>query len=384
MGNKLRNVYIAGAGITKWGVYPDKYGYEHASEAIVDILDDSGFQWNQVEAAYCGSVYQGTASGHQAVKELGFNGFPVVNIENACSSGSSAFRLGYQAVATGLYDAVLVFGMEKMPTGPIPSTAFQPWQLKLGFNVQPANYALESMDYMEKYGATVEDFARVTVKNRQHGALNPNARFQKPVTIEEVLISRDVAKPLKLLHSSPLADGAAGFLLCCNEKLIHKSKAVLIASSVLTSSPYGEAVYMSGIIGSAKFPPQEGTVEMSARMAYDIAGCGPSDIDVVQAYDTMAPAELWDIEKLGFCAPGEAPGLLKQGYFNLGGKLPVNTDGGLMARGHALGATACGQIYEIVMQLRGTAGARQVPGAKVGLCHAMGAGPNSSVTILKK
>ena len=123
-----------------------------------------------------------------------------MNVENACSSGSSAFRLGYQAVAAGLYDAVLVFGMEKMPTGPIPSTAFQPWQLKMGFNVQPANYALESLDYMEKYGATVEDFARVTVKNRQHGALNPNARFQKPVTLEEVLASRDVAKPLKLLH----------------------------------------------------------------------------------------------------------------------------------------------------------------------------------------
>lgn len=125
MSSKLRDVYIAGAGITKWGVYPDKYGYEHASEAIVGILDDSGFQWDQIEAAYCGSVYQGTASGHQAIKELGFTGFPIVNVENACSSGSSAFRLGYQAVAAGLYDAVLVFGMEKMPTGPIPSTAFQ-------------------------------------------------------------------------------------------------------------------------------------------------------------------------------------------------------------------------------------------------------------------
>ncbi len=384
MSSNLRKVYVAGAGITQWGVYPAKTAYEHASQAIINILDDAEFQWKQVEAAFCGSVYQGTASGHQAVKELGFTGIPVVNIENACSSGSSAFRLGCQAVATGLYDAVLVFGMEKMPQGPIPSTAFQPWQLKMGFNVQPANYALESLDYMEKHGATVEDFARVTVKNRRHGALNPNARFQKAVTLEEVLASRDVAKPLKLLHCSPLADGAAGFLLVSGDKLKNKAKAVSVASTVLTSSAYGEAVYMSGVIGSAQYPPQEGTVEMSVRQAFEIAGCGPEDIDVVQAYDTMAPAELWDLEKLGFCAPGEAPALLKNGYFDLGGRLPVNTDGGLMSRGHALGATACGQIYEIVMQLRGTAGGRQVPGARAGLCHAMGAGPNSSVTILQK
>jgi acetyl-CoA acetyltransferase len=173
-------------------------------------------------------------------------------------------------------------------------------------------------------------------------------------------------------------------ILTTEKKLKDRSKAVLVASSVLTSGVYGEAFYQCGMVGSVKFPPEEGMIELSARQAYEIAGLGPEDIDVVQAYDSMAPGELWDLEKLGFCQPGEAPKLLRQGYFDLGGELPVNTDGGLIARGHPLGATGCAQIYEIALQLRGQAGPRQVPDAKIGLAHAMGAGPNSSVTILKK
>jgi acetyl-CoA acetyltransferase len=138
------------------------------------------------------------------------------------------------------------------------------------------------------------------------------------------------------------------------------------------------------MVSSAKFHPEEGIIEMSARQAYEAAGCGPEDMDVIQVYDSMASSELWDIEKLGFCKRGEAPRLFREGYFDLNGKIPANTDGGLIARGHPLGATGSGQIYEIALQLRGQAGSRQVKGAKTGLCHAMGAGPNSSVTILKK
>lgn len=382
--NETRAVYIAGIGIIKWGYFPERESYELAAESIINVLEDAAMEWKEIQAAYCGSVYQGTGSGHQAVKEIGLTGIPVVNIENACSSGSSAFRLAYQAVATGLYDTVLALGFEKMPKGALPSTAFRPWQLKMGFNVQPANYALETREYMEKYGATEEDLALVSVKNRKNGALNPNARFQQPVTVEEILASRVIADPLRLLNCGPLADGAACMILTTEKKLKDRSKAVLVASSVLTSGVYGEAVYQCGMAQSVKFPPEEGIIELSARQAYEIAGVGPEDIDVVQAYDSMAPGELWDLEKLGFCQPGEAPKLLRQGYFDLGGELPVNTDGGLMARGHPLGATGCAQIYEIALQLRGQAGPRQVPGAKIGLAHAMGAGPNSSVTILKK
>jgi len=382
--DESRTVYIAGIGIIKWGYFPEKESYELAAESILNSLEDAEMKWEEIQAAYCGSVYQGTGSGHQAVKEIGLTGIPVINIENACSSGSSAFRLAYQAVATGLYDTVLALGFEKMPKGALPSTAFRPWQLNMGFNVQPANYALETREYMEKYGATEEDLALVSVKNRKHGALNPNARFQQPVTVEEILASRVIADPLRLLNCGPLADGAACMILTTEKKLKVKSKAVLVASSVLTSGVYGEAVYQCGMLQSVKFPHEEGMNELSARQAYEIAGVGPEDIDVVQAYDSMAPGELWDLEKLGFCQPGEAPKLLRQGYFNLGGKLPVNTDGGLISRGHPLGATGCAQIYEIALQMRGQAGPRQVPDAQVGLCHAMGAGPNSSVTILKK
>ncbi|HBV96003.1 MAG TPA: hypothetical protein DEF36_03025 [Desulfotomaculum sp.] len=382
--NQMREVVVAGIGTTRFNVYEDKQWFHLGGEAILNILKDAGMQWPDIQAAFCASVYQGTGSGHQAIKEVGLTGIPVVNIENACSSGGSAFRLAYQSVAAEIYDIVLVLGMEKMPRGPIPSTAFRPFELQMGFNVQPANYANETVEYMKESGATVEDFSLVSVKNRKNGALNPNARFQKPVTLEEVMASRMVAKPMRLLHCCPLADGATGFILCSRDKLKSASKAVKVASSVLSSGVYGDAFYPSALVDSVKFPAKEGMTEMSARMAYEQAGIGPEDIDVAQVYDTMAPSELWDIEKMGLCGKGEAPRLLREGKFNINGQIPVNTDGGLMSRGHPLGATACAQIYEVVLQLRGEAGPRQVEGAQVGLCHASGAGPNSSVTILKK
>jgi len=382
--NQMREVVVAGIGLTKWGVYPDQEWYDFGSEAIFNALKDAEMEWKDIQAAFCGSVYQGTGSGHQAIKEVGLTGIPIVNVENACSSGSSAFRLAYQMIASEIYDVVLALGMEKMPRGPIPSTAFRPWELESGFNVQVANYANEAVEYMHKTGATVEDFARVTVKNRKNGAMNPNARFQKPVTIEEVMNSRMVASPLRLLHCCPLADGASAAILCSRDKLKTKSRGITVAASVLTSGVYGEGFLQCGIPSSLKYPPSSGIVELSVKEAYDIAGYGPEDMDLVQAYDTMAPAELWDIEKMGFCKAGEARHLLKEGVFDIDGKLPVNTDGGLMSRGHPLGATGLAQICEIVLQLRGEAGQRQVKKARIGLAHAMGAGPNSSVTILKK
>lgn len=375
---------VAGIGQTRWGVYPDREWYDFGSEAILNALKDAEMDWRDIQAAFCGSVYQGTGSGHQAIKEVGLTGIPIVNVENACSSGSSAFRLAYQMVGAEIYDIVLALGMEKMPRGPIPSTAFRPWELLSGFNVQMGNYANEAVEYMHKTGATVEDFALVTVKNRKNGALNPNARFQQPVTLEEVMNSRMVAMPLRLLHCCPLADGAAAAIICSRDKLKSRKRAITVGACVLTSGVYGEQFLGGGTPLSIKYPPSLGIVEVSTKEAYEISGYGPEDMDIVQAYDTMAPSELWDIEKLGFCSTGEAAHLLKEGVFDLDGRLPVNTDGGLMSRGHPLGATGLAQIIEIVLQLRGTAGKRQVSGAEIGLAHAMGAGPNSSVTILKR
>jgi len=381
--NKMRDVFIGGIGLSKFGVYPEKETYDFGSEAIFHALKNGGLNWNDIQAVFAGSVYQGTGSGHQAVKEVGLTGIPVINVENACSSGSSAFRLAYQMVATELYDVVIALGMEKMPEGPIPSTAFRPWELSSGFNVQMANYANETMEYMEETGVSADDFALVTVKNRKNGAMNPNARFQKAVSVEEVNNSRMVASPLRLFHCCPLADGAGAIILCSKNKLKAASRPVSVAASVLTSGIYGEGALAMGTGSSLRYPHSKGIVELSAEEAYEISGCGPEDMDIVQVYDTMAPAEVWDVEKLGFCKKGESIKLLRDGQFNIGGKLPINTDGGLMSRGHPLGATGIAQICEIITQLRGEAGERQVANAKVGLAHSMGAGPNSSVTILK-
>lgn len=378
--NQMKDVAVAGIGLVRWKRYLDQEIYDFGSEAILNALKDAGMEWKEIQAAFCGSVYQGTGSGHQVIKEIGMTGIPIVNVENACSSGASAFRLAYQSVAAEMYDIVLAAGFEKMPRGPIPSTAFRPYELKMGFNFQPANYANETVRYMTETGATVEDFSRVTVKNRKNGALNPNAFFQTPVTFEEVMNSRVVATPLRLLHCCPTCDGAAAIILCSTGKLKSNTKRITVAASVLASGVYGG----DHPVKSVKFPPPFDIVEFSAKQAYEISGYGPEDMDVVQAYDTMAPSELWNLEKLGFCKKGAVLKLLSDGDLEIHGKLPVNTDGGLMSRGHPLGATAAAQICEIVLQLRGQAGPRQVTGARIGLAHARGAGPNSAVTILKR
>lgn len=380
----MNEVVVAGVGTTKFGGVSDTPNYVIAIEAVLKALKDSGFSWKEMQAAFSGSVYQGTGSGHQVFRELGLSNIPIVNVENACSSGSSAIRLAYESIASGQYDVAIALGFEKMPKGPIASTAFRDWQLKMGMNVQPANYALETQEYMKAYGATIDDISSVTIKNRKHGALNPNARFQKEVTLEEINNSRMISTPLRLFHCSPIADGATCLVLCNKEKVKDKNRSVTILAAELTSGVYGESFYQNGMVGSPKNPPKQGFVQKSATDAYNNAGLGPADIDVIQAYDSMASGELWDLEHLGFCKPGEAPRLLREGYFSLGGKQPSNTDGGLMSRGHPLGATAAAQIYELVLQLRGEAGPRQVENAKIALSHSIGAGPNSTVTILGK
>lgn len=382
---RMRQVMVAGVGLTRFDSYDGEQGrplkefYDLGSEAILNSLKDAGMEWKEIQAAFCGSVYCGTASGHQAIEKIGMTGIPIVNVENACSSGSSAFRLAYQSIAAEICDVAIAVGFEKMHRGLIKSTAWPEWQRKMGFNVQPACYAMAAVRYMEETGASEEDFSRVTVKNRKNGALNSNARFQKPVTLEEVLHSRMVAKPLRLLHSCPLADGGAAVILCSKDKLKTTTKMVTVAACVLTSGTYGH-VYGGG---SVKIHTPD-TIEISVEQAREMSGYGVEDMDLVQAYDTMSPGELWDLEIMGFCKKGEARHLLREGMFDLNGKLPVNTDGGLMSRGHPLGATALAQIIEIYRQLREEAGPRQVPRAKIGLAHAMGAGPNSSIVILKR
>ena len=379
-----RPVFVAGIGVSHFDYLPDVPATQFAGQAILEALKDAEMGWKDIQAVFCGSCYLGVAIGHKIIKEVGLTGIPIVNIENACSTGASALRLAYQEVAAEIYDAVLVMGVEKNPKGPIPSKAFLPWESQLGFNFQPGNYALETVKYMDRTGATEEDISLVTVKNRKNASLNPNARFQTPVTLEEVMSSRMVAPPLRLFHCCPLADGAAVAIVCSQNKLKSLSRAVRVEAAVLRTATYKEEYVPGGIIGSVKFPATVNLVKASAREAYEMSGYGPDDIDVVQAYDTVSSSELWDLEELGFCDEGEAAGLLRDGAFDIDGKLPVNSDGGLMGRGHPMGATALAQIIEVAAQLRGEAGPRQVKNARIGLTHAMGAGPNSTVTILRK
>lgn len=380
----MRDVMIAGVGTVKFGSFPNQGNYVSATNATMNALKDADISWKEVQAAFCGSVYQGTGSGHQALREVGLSGIPIVNVENACSSGTSAFRLAYQAIATGMVDIAIALGFEKLPKGAIPSTAFRPWQLKQGFNVQPANYALETMEYMHKYGATIDMISAVTIKNRKHATMNPNARFQKEVTLEEINNSRMIASPLRLYHCAPTADGATCIVLMAKDKVKNPSRAVKIRATTLISGKYGDAFYQNGMMESVKYPSEVSFTRQSIIDAYNMAGVGPEDIDVIQAYDSMAPSELWDLENLGFAKPGEAGRMIQEGYFSLGGTKPSNTDGGLIGRGHPLGASGTTQIFEIVTQLRGEAGARQVENARLGITHTCGAGPNSAVTILEK
>lgn len=381
----MRDVAIAGVGLCRFNLYdglkgrPNKQYYELGSEVIVNALDDASMDWKEIQAVFNGNVQGGSATGHMATKRIGMTGIPIVNVENACSSGQSALRLAFLMIANEVYDVVLASGVEKVPRGLLASEGWNIWEKLMGFNVMPAMYALETVRYMEDTGATVEDFASVTVKNRKNGVLNPYARFQQPVTIEEVLSSRMIAKPLRLLNACPLGDGAAAVILCSKDKLKSKNKIVTVAAAVLASGTYGHDYGFS----SLRIRPTN-IIEFSAKQAYELSGIGPEGIDVVQAYDAMSSGELWDVEELGFCGRGEAVGLLRDRAFDLGGKLPVNTDGGLMARSHPTGATGLAQVIEIYRQIRGEAGARQVPCAKVGLAHSMGIGLNSSIVILKR
>ncbi len=384
----MREVMIAGVGtvpfvLPKYSVQPT---YVFGCAAVRNALKDAGIQWKDVQAAFCGSVYQGTGSGHKVLRELGLTGIPVVNVENACSSGTSAFRLATQAVASGQVDIAIALGFEKLPKGAIPSTAFHPWQLAQGFNVQPANYALETMEYMNKYGVTMDMVSAVTIKNRKNATLNPNAAFcsKGSVTLEQINASRMIATPLRLHHCAPTSDGASCIVVMSKDKVKDLSRAVKVRAVEMVSGKYGDAFYQNGMMESVKFQPEIGFARQSALDAYEAAGVGPEDIDVIQAYDSMAPSELWSLEYLGFAKPGEAGPMLMSGYFDLGGKKPSNTDGGLIGRGHPLGATGTTQIFEIVTQLRGEAGARQVEGARLGITHTCGAGPNSTVAILEK
>jgi acetyl-CoA acetyltransferase len=363
----VRDVYVAGTGMTLFAKQPDRSLKDLTAEAVRGALSDASLEAGDVQACWFGNAVAGSITGQEMVKAqvtlrpLGLGGIPMFNVENACASASSAFHLAWQAVAAGMCDVALAVGAEKM-THPDKARSFAAIGGSIDVETVPSEqpsdrsflmdlYAGAAIDYMETTGATVRDFAEVVVKNQRHGALNPLAQYGGELTVDEVLASRPIVWPFTLLMCSPISDGAAAALLVATPAPGRPR----VAASVLRSAGSGAKVS-----------------ELAAQAGYEMAGLGPRDLDCVELHEAAASAELTLYEQLGLAAPGDGPALIRSGATRLGGTCPVNTSGGLLARGHPIGATGLAQITEAVLQVQGRAGARQVEGARVALAQNAG------------
>jgi benzoylsuccinyl-CoA thiolase BbsB subunit len=361
----VRDVAVIGVGMTKFGRFPETSFEDLGREAITNAINDADIKPKEIEFGYCGNVYGGMCMGQRVLKEIGIAGIEIINVDNACASGSTALRGVWYAIATGLYDIGIAVGIEKLTHLP-PATLVPPGedlQGEMGM-VFPAYFAMIMRKYMETFGTTLEQVAKISVKNHHNGCLNPYSQFQKEVTVEEVLSSRMICDPITLLQCCPTSDGAAAAILCSSSLARrYTSHMITIAASVLRT---GNFLYTQ-----KDFSFSDLTANV-AKKAYEIANVGPEDIDLCELHDAFAINEMLHYEELGFCSRGEGGILIEKGETEIDGKIPVNTSGGLLSKGHPLGATGVAQIAEIVWQLRGKAGKRQVKNPKVGLAHLVG------------
>jgi acetyl-CoA acetyltransferase len=376
----MSGVAITGVGIHPFGRFEGVTNTEMGVHAVRAALNEAGNP--RFDAAFCGTAYGGVASGHKVLGALARTGMPIVDIEAGCASGGAALQLAAGAIRAGQYGCVLVFGVEKMPKGIIRSSFFEPWREEAGLAATPAYFALRAQRLLREAGLTKEHLAQVVVKNRKHGVHNPNAMFRTEVTAEAVLASRVVCEPLHLWMLCSPNEGAAAIVLRRADDTTAGS--VTLASARLRShlpgSVLGEATPLSGIDDTDIIPPST----LAARDAYEEAGLGPADVDVVECQDTDAARELLAYQELGLCEPGEQAHLLTSGATRIGGTLPVNPSGGLLSKGEPLGASALAQVIELVHQLRCEAGARQVDGAQVGLAHTVGRGANACCVVVTR
>jgi acetyl-CoA acetyltransferase len=379
----VSSVVIAGVGLHPFGRFEGVSTTDMGVHAVRAALREAGVGRGGFQAAFCGTAYGGVATGHKVLSRLGLTGMPIVDIEAGCASGGAALQLAAGAIRGGQYDTVLVFGTEKMPKGIIRSSFFDPWQEEAGLAATPAFFALRAQRLTQTSGVTKAHLAHVVVKNRQHGAANPDAMFHQEVTAEEVLASRIVSEPLHLFMLCSPNEGAAAVVLTrAGSSMAGAVAPVGLASAVLRSHLPGavlsESTPLSGLTDETVPSP----TTLAARAAYEEAGLGPEDLSVVECQDTDAARELLSYEELGLCAPGGSAELLSSGATALGGRLPVNPSGGLLSKGEPLGASALGQVVELARQLRGESGSRQVAGARVALSHTVGRGANAGVVIL--
>jgi benzoylsuccinyl-CoA thiolase BbsB subunit len=363
----MTTVHVLGTGMIPFGKFPDRTLADIGWPSLREAIKEAGIATASIDAIYCGTALGGMMAGQRVAKALGLSGMPIVNIENACSSSSSAIAQACNAISSGRFETVAVVGVEKLTKfggGTLPLEA-EDWENQQGM-VMPALYAMRANRYMHETGLKPEQLAEVSVKAHDHGALNPLAQIRKRVTLEEVMSARPVAGPFTLWHCCPTGDGSAALILG-SDKVAAKVKpgAVRMAASEVTSGKYTN--------GYRDMTVAELTVR-GAHEAYEMAGVEPGDIDVAEIHDAFTIAELMYYEAFGWAKKGEAYGLLSSGATSLGGKIPVNPSGGLLSRGHPVGATGAAQAVEIVRQLEGRAGKYQVEGAKVGLTHATGGG----------
>ena len=395
------NVWVIGVHMTKFAQHKDKDALDLASESAMSALSDAGQTIHDMDVMAAGSLFNAAAGiGQQIQKQIGQTGIPVFNVSNACATGATAFRTVYLSIKAGEADMGLAVGVEQMgkmgllgaagaakgakteyvPTG--RQGTVMPVEGILGTGTMPGVFAQAGMEYAYKHdGVTVDHFYKIAEKNHAHSTLNPLAQFNKRFTFDEIKNAQMISYPNTVLMCSPNTDGAAAAVLVSESKLRTlpldvQKRAVKVAASVLTTDPY--------VDGSHILPDVNTCTRNAANKAYEMAGIGPSDLDLVELHDCFATAELLHYDNLGLCEPGGAADFLDSGAPWRDGSMPVNVSGGLESKGHPIAATGVAGIYEITTHLRGEAGDRQIEGAKVGLTHVIGLGSTCGVHILEK
>lgn len=392
-------VWIIGASMTKFGRFGDLDLLDLASTAALDALADSGQSIAEVGLLALGNVYEANShNGQRLQKQIGQTGIPVYNVVNACATGATAVRVAVMGIKAGECDIAMAVGVEKMgKMGMLGSAAKNVEQKKvftpkgrygavvkteglLGTGLMPGVFAQAGTEYALANGVTIEQFARVAVKNHLHSTLNPLAQYQKEFSLDEVLGAEVISYPNTLPMCCPTGDGAAAVILVSDAKLKTldpdvRRRAVKVSASVMTSDPWTE--------GGQVQPDVNTLTRLAADQAYEAAGIGPEDLDLVELHDCFATAELIHYDNLRLCEPGGAGDFIDSGAPMRDGKLPVNVSGGLLSKGHPIGATGIANLYEVATHLRGEAGDRQIDGAKVGLTHVIGLASACAVHVLE-
>ena len=389
-----RKVNVIGVGMTKFakpGASPEYY--EMARDAGRIALEDAGIEYREIAQAYVGYVYGDSTCGQRAVYELGLTGIPVVNVNNNCSTGSTALYLARQAIEGGLAECVLALGFEQMEKGAL-SSKFNDRETPLGKFAQVMNdvqgmngapvaaqmFGGAGREYRWRHGTKKETFGKISEKARRHAANNPYALFNQPLTLDQIMASDEVFDPLTRFQCCPPTCGAAAAVLCSDEFAAKHgiAKPVYIAAQSMTTD-YASSFEPQSMIKMVGFDMSRS----AAKQVYDQAGLGPEDVDVVELHDCFTANELLTYEALGLCNDGEAEKFIWDGDNTYGGRYVTNPSGGLLSKGHPLGATGLAQCTELVWQLRGTADKRQVAGARVALQHNLGLGGACVVTLYR-